>query len=100
MDRLGESKPQLDVFWEYFPGYHVFEKLVDEKNYSEALIRLMKTVMDYLNIVGRVLWWDPVGDFGFGCVLVDGDFGSVPTSVIVTGFEVAVFRESEQLFFG
>jgi hypothetical protein len=41
-----------------------------------------------------------VGDFGFGCVLVDGDVGSVPTGVIVAGFEDAVFRESEQLFFG
>jgi hypothetical protein len=47
-----------------------------------------------------VLWWDPVRDFGFGCVLVDGDVGSVPTGVIVAGFEDAVFRESEQLFSG
>lgn len=53
MDRLGESRALLDTFGEYFPEYDSFEKLVDEKNYSEALIRLMKTVMDYLTIVGK-----------------------------------------------
>lgn len=43
----------LDTFNEYFPQYDAFDKLVDEKNYSEALIRLMKTIMDYLTIIKK-----------------------------------------------
>ena len=51
MDRIHERKPLKECFFDYFPTNEPFEQMIKEKNYAETLLKMMKTILDYLTLI-------------------------------------------------